>query len=104
MKWEQAHVDFRKPIKVWGCGGEWQPAKLLFIKDGYAVIKVKRPIGIWEIDGLDLEWYTEVGTDKPNRSRKAFKQLQNVKGKKFKNPKLQMMKIWIATWVMGKLF
>ena len=96
MKWEQAHVDFRKPIKVWSCGGQWQPAKLLFIKDGYAVIKVKRPIGEWEIDGLDLEWYTKVGD--------RHKQLRNVKGEKFKKPKLQMMKIWIATWVMGVLF
>jgi len=98
MKWEQAHVDFRKPIKIWSSSGQWQPAKLLFIKDGYAVVKVKRPIGIWEIDGLDLEWYTEVGTGK------AGKQLQNVKGKKFKQSKLQMMKIQFASWIMGVLF
>jgi hypothetical protein len=96
MKWDQAHVDFRKPIQVWSSGGRWQPAKLLFIKDGYAVVKVKRYNGDWDIDGLDLEWYEKVG----NRC----KQLRNVPKKKFKQPRLQMMKIWIATWVMGKLF
>jgi hypothetical protein len=96
MKWDQAHVDFRKPTQVWSSGGQWQPAKVLFIKDNYAVVKVKRYNGDWDIDGLDLEWYEKVG----NRC----KQLRNVPKKKFKYPKLPTMKIWIATWVMGRLF
>ncbi|AUR89271.1 hypothetical protein NVP1121O_243 [Vibrio phage 1.121.O._10N.286.46.C4] len=104
MKWEQAHVDFRKPIKVWSSSGRWQPTRLLFIKDNYAVVKIKRPNGEWVLDGLNLEWYTKVGTDDPRRARKAFKQLQNVKGKRFKQPKLQIMKMWLATWVMEILF
>ncbi len=95
MQWERFGVDFRKPIKVWSSSGQWQETKLICFIGDHAVVYIKKPIGKWYYETLDLTWYEEIA------SRKSY-QLQNVKGKE-EIGKWQQFKVKFASFVVSKV-
>ncbi len=95
MQWERFGVDFRKPIKVWSSGGEWQETKLVCFIGDHVVVHIKRPIGKWYYETLDLTWYEDIA------GRKSY-QLQNVKGQAALS-KLQQTKIKFVSFVISKV-